>query len=47
MSISIDVDSLEELDEIRDKTVLADFILGSVKLLHEVDKGWQLKAIGI
>lgn len=34
MSVAVDVDGLEELDEIRDEVVLADLVLGRVQFLH-------------
>ena len=47
MAVSVDVDGLEELDEIGDEVVLVDLALGRVELLHEVDEGGQLEAVGV
>lgn len=42
MAVAVDVDGLEELDQVRDEVVLADFVLWGVELLHEVDEGGEL-----
>jgi hypothetical protein len=39
MPISIDINRLEKLDQIRHEVILADLVLRCVESLHEIDEG--------
>lgn len=41
MSVSIDIDGLEEFDEIGYEIVFADLVFGGIQSFHEVDECGQ------